>query len=487
MITYRLLATLRRGSGGIAVMGDSATQLKGIHMRRSTAAVMAVALVGATVFSTQTQAPAASAATVPDSVVASYFADWDTYSRGYNVVDIPADKVNVLIYAFGKPKIDTSNGAVGCDSYDHWADWQSPNMPDLGPNAAIDARNIGGHFEQLLKLKAEHPQLRVLISLGGWTLSEGFSQAAATAAKRQAFVASCLDMFIKGNLPVEWPGAYGGQGVAAGLFDGIDVDWEYPGQVGDPGVTWSTADKHNYTLLMQEFRNQLNALGTANNTRYLLTGAVAAAKNRVDAGYEVPQIAALMDLVFAMTYDFHGPFDPIQKTDLNSPFKYDPQSPMADSTLSTKAAINYWLSKGVPASKLVMGIPFHGRQYANVQATNNGLYQPYDNTGFGTDPNEIAWDKTLTPTYHDLVDVAQIVTPTEQAKKGFIRDWNYVSDSPWLYNPTSKRFISYDDAGSVEEKTDWAIEKDLRGVFSWKISDDSNAHELLDAMGPMLP
>lgn len=456
-------------------------------MHRPALAILTVALLAATTITTQVPAPAARAATVPDSVVASYFADWDTYSRGYNVVDIPADKLNVLIYAFGMPEIDTSTGAVGCDSYDHWADWQSPNMPDLGPNAAIDARNIGGHFEQLLKLKAENPELRVLISLGGWSLSDGFSQAASTAAKRQAFVSSCLDMFIKGNLPVEWPGAYGGQGVAAGLFDGIDVDWEYPGQAGGPGVTWATGDKHNYTLLMQEFRNQLDALSTANGTNYLLTGAVAAAKDRIDAAYEVPQIAALMDLIFVMSYDFHGPFDPIQKTDQNSPFKYDPQSPMADSTLSTKAAINYWLAKGAPDWKLVLGIPFFGRQYAGVPATNNGLYQPFDNTGFGTDPNEIAWDKTLTPSYHDLVDVAQIVTPSEQGQNGYLRDWNYASDNPWLYNPTTKRFISYDDPGSIEEKTDWAMEKDLRGVFSWKISDDSNAHELLDAMSPMLP
>lgn len=430
------------------------------------------------------QPPPDRATTLPASVVGGYFASWDTYDRGYDVADIPGDKLNVLLYAFAKPRVDAATGQVSCTLGDPWADYQSNEVPDLGPMPQIDRLAIDGHFKQLLKLRAKYPHLRVLISLGGATDFDGFSQAAATPELRRAFVASCVDLFIRGNLP---PGQFadvGGPGVAAGLFDGIDIDWEVPGVPATPGVTWSDADKANYPLLLQEFRDQLDAVERTTGRDYLLTAAVPVYAPIVDAGFDVPAIVPLLDLIFLMTYDLHGPFDGTGHTDHNAPLHFDPQSPGQEARLSVAAGLATWQTRGAPDAKLVLGMPFYGRQYAHVGPTGAGQYQPYDNAPLGG-PD---WNN-LTPTYHDLVDRGRIVTSGAQpiGQGGFVRHWNQQTSTPWLYSAATQRFISYDDPASIGGKTQWAIEQRLAGVFTWKLGDDAHGHPLLDAMGPMLP
>lgn len=139
---------------------------------------------------------------------------------------------------------------------------------------------IKGNFNQLRELKAKHPNLRILASLGGWTYSKYFSDAAATAASRQKFVSSCIDMFLKGNLPAIGGDTSGGPASAAGLFGGFDIDWEYPGVVGHTGNHVNANDKHNYTLLLQEFRTQLDAYGATIGKHFRLTAAVHPGRTR---------------------------------------------------------------------------------------------------------------------------------------------------------------------------------------------------------------
>ena len=221
----------------------------------------------------------------PKKVVTAYFADWDVYGRGYYVKDIPATKLNVLQYAFGVPGFDPATGAVSCNILDPWADyqqvyWTGDNTVDgVADNPDNPDQHLFGNFNQLAKLKAANPNLKVEISLGGWTKSTWFASVAATPARRQAFVAACIDTFIKGNLPGGgWPASAGGDGAAAGLFDGIDLDWEYPTQLAGGNVNYGPADKHNATLLAAEFRAQLDALGRTTNKHYLLTAALPAAR-----------------------------------------------------------------------------------------------------------------------------------------------------------------------------------------------------------------
>ena len=130
-----------------------------------------------------------------DRVASAYFADWDAYGRGYEVADIPADNLNTIQYAFGKPVIDPVTHAVTCGAVDPWADYERTPVRD--DNAAVTVPKLNGNFAQLLKLKAKQAakgkDLTVMLSIGGWSLSNGFSQAAATAATRAAFVSSCID------------------------------------------------------------------------------------------------------------------------------------------------------------------------------------------------------------------------------------------------------------------------------------------------------
>ena len=171
----------------------------------------------------------------PQNVRAVFFANWDRYARGYLVNQIPADRLNDIDYAFATV---TPDGR--CALTDPWSDYQAPTWSgtDSVNGVADDPSNLDqhlfGNFNQLLELKALHPDLRVEMSIGGWTGSTYFSDAAATPASRKAFVASCIDLIIDGNLPTGgWPTQAGGPGAAAGLFDGINIDWEYPGV--DPG------------------------------------------------------------------------------------------------------------------------------------------------------------------------------------------------------------------------------------------------------------
>ena len=407
-------------------------------------------------------AGAAGAARDGGSVRAAFFANWDRYGRGYFVNQIPADKLNVLDYAFA-----TVTPSGTCGLTDPWSDYQAPTWD--GANAvngiADDPGNLNqhlfGNFEQLQELKALHPGLRLEMSIGGWTGSTYFSEAAATAASRQAFVASCIDLIIRGNLPGGgWPEGAGGPGAAAKLFDGINIDWEYPGKDPGNGAHFTPADRANATALLQEFRRQLGR-------NYLLTVDIAGGNVNSTPSWDLPQVAKIVDWIDMMSFDYHGGWDAL--TDFNSPFGFDTREPAVGGgaiqwTWNTAGSAAYFLLNGVPANKLVVGVPFYGKEYGGVAAANHGLFQAHGAV------NDV--------TYHDLVD-------TSGALDGFTRYFDIPAGAPWLYNPllNGGTFVSYVDPGAVRERVTLVRALGLRGVFAWEISNDDNANDLTDAMG----
>ncbi|MDI1460467.1 glycoside hydrolase family 18 protein [Catellatospora sp. KI3] len=431
----------------------------------------------------------------PKKVISAYFADWDVYGRGYFVKDIPADKLNVIQYAFGVPTFDQATGAVGCGVLDPWADFQQVYW---GPENTVDGvadsypdQRLYGNFNQLRKLKAANPHLKIEISLGGWTKSTWFSSVAATAERRQAFVAACIDTFIKGNLPTGgWPENAGGIGAAAGIFDGIDLDWEYPTQKADSNVDYGPADRRNATLLAQEFRRQLDAQGAADGKHYLLTAALPAAKSSTKY-YELREFAKSMDWVNIMTYDFNVPGGSVAGP--STLFGRDPRDPNADDlTWNTTGTVAWYLLNGVPANKIVVGVPFYGVQYVRNPG---GLYGPFDNAGL--DPEAANWDAKPQPSYHDLVDVAGVLTADGVGQGGYTRKWNVFAGEPYLVNPaavhtlagqsvTAPTTIVYSDPKSIGERTALIKLLGLRGAMAWELSQDSNDHALISALGPVL-
>src|SRR5436309_8450911 len=146
--------------------------------------------------------PLNGAAAKQPSVVVGYFASWDVYGRGYEVKNIPADMVTHLNYAFGA---ETADGS--CVPADPWADFQRPiwdgasSVDGVADDPSNPDQHLFGNFNQLRKLKAAHPDLKIVISVGGWTLSKYFSDAALTQASREKFAKACIDTFIKGDLP----------------------------------------------------------------------------------------------------------------------------------------------------------------------------------------------------------------------------------------------------------------------------------------------
>ncbi|WP_232459395.1 glycoside hydrolase family 18 protein, partial [Burkholderia ubonensis] len=244
---------------------------------------------------------------------------------------------------------------------------------------------LRGNFNQLRKLKLKNPQLKVLISLGGWTWSKNFSTVAASDASRQALVSSCINLYIKGNLPQQENA--GGQGVALGVFDGFDIDWEYPVAGGLPANHYSAADKQNFTLLLAEFRRQLDALGQQNKRRYYLSAALGAGVDKI-RNTEPSNYGAYLDWANVMSYDFHGGWEAQGPTNFQSNLYPDPANPAQNDAkfYDIDDAVNALVSAGLARNRINVGIPFYGRGWTGVAAgpNGNGLYQSATGPAPGT-------------------------------------------------------------------------------------------------------
>jgi chitinase len=364
----------------------------------------------------------------PQYRVIGYFSSWGIYDREYFVTDIAADKLTHINYAFF---LISENGE--CILGDEWADTQFPYPGDQ------EDEELRGNSKQLNLLKESHPGLQTLMSIGGWSGSDLFSDVALTDESRQKFVQSCIAMMTQ----------YG--------FNGIDIDWEYPTGGGEVGNKARPEDKQNFTLLLAEFRRQFDELGSQRGQHYLLTIA-APSTVRQYANIELDKIIASLDWINVMTYDFSGPWS--ETTGFNAPLYPDAASP-ALATNNADNTVRGYLAAGVPPEKLVLGVPFYGRGWGGVEETNDGLYQPY--SGFSDGEYE----------YSDLV--------VNYVGK-FQRFWNDTAKVPWLYDADTGTMITYDDPESLAFKANYVKEQQLGGVMIWELASDDHSHSLLNAV-----
>jgi len=231
-------------------------------------------------------------------------------------------------------------------------------------------------------------------------------------------------------------------------FDGVDLDWEYPVGGGETDNINRPEDKQNYTLLLQKIRETFDAQSTKDGKKYLLTIASGAGQWHAD-NMELNLIQQYVDYIQLMTYDIHGSWDPL--TGLNAPLYQDPDSGYYFEW-SVQDAVQTYINNGVPANKIVMGVPFYGRVYNQVNNVNSGLYQSF--TGGGS-----------AKSYAELE--ANYIN-----KNGFIRYWEPNSKVPWLFN--GSQFISYDDVESMGYKTSFIKLMGLGGAMMWELSQDPN-------------
>lgn len=371
----------------------------------------------------------------------AYFTSWSIYDRGYNVTDIPADRITHINYAFFG--IDGATNTVTI--FDPWADTQkvftgaaSKGFPDQTWEES--ARGEAGNLGRLRQLKKLYPSVRTLMSVGGWTLSYNFPKVAGTSASRKTFVTSCITTMKQYD------------------FNGIDIDWEYP----------EAADKTNCSLLLEEFRSQLDAQGAKDNCHYLLTLAGPAGSDKL-LNLELARLSSTLDFINIMTYDYHGGWD--STTNHQSPLYMNPADPinaLDRERLNISWTVNAYLSAGVPAVKLGLGIPFYGRAWEGVSSAGSGLFQAGPALPSTNVPGN--WEAGMLD-YWKVIEL-------ERNTANYRRLWDSASMVPWLYgkNLSSRTdggmFVTYDDVESVTGKIAFLKSKGLGGVMFWELSGD---------------
>jgi chitinase len=399
---------------------------------------------------------------------------WNSYlvtDPKYNVADLHnngvADKLSHFIYAFANVKADASNpSSDACVIADAWADFETPYLPPVG--GIPDTFPLYGNFAEILKLKQLHPNLQTVISVGGASEANtlAFSTAASTQAGRQALAASCINMFIVGNVGSDWNGAI----TAPGLFDGFNIDWEFP----------ATAHTQNFTLLLQEFRNQLDALGKTKGRHYVLSfDGPAGAQNY--ANIDLANAGKQVDFITIDGYNYHGTWENIANH--ASPLFDTKKDPDSGQGLDIESTVSAYLKGGVPPSKYLMGVPLYGPGWTAIPNVNHGLYQTStaptwtapvllaNGTGLCPDlsGNTPGCDTLLTP------GVATFSTLSTLTSHGYSRYFDPRSFAVWLYNPTAQTFYSYDDRVTALLKTLYVrlrVPGGLGGNFVWALKDD---------------
>jgi len=361
----------------------------------------------------------------PPMRVVGYLASWGVRSKGTSIAQLPAQHLTHIFYAFG---LIGSDGSVVLGD-------QCIDVGACGKSAALPAI-AGGNFGELRRLKARYPHLRLAISIGGWGGSAGFSDAALNDASRRKFAGSAIDLFIR-----RWPG----------LFDGIDIDWEFPVEGGLKGNVERPEDKQNFTLLLAELRRGLDAQGARDKRHYELTIAASARPSEL-ANIEVAKIVPLLDFINVMTYDYHTGF---HYAHFNAPLYAVANDPTPDLTIDSTMRV--FGNSGVPAQKLLIGIPFFGRAFGGVANVNGGLLQPAP-----TPPKD----------WRDSDGDWRRIAATRLRDPRYVRHWETKARVPWLYDATSKNWISYDDPESVRAKMDYVREHSFGGVVIWELLAD---------------
>jgi chitinase len=327
-----------------------------------------------------------------------------------------------------------------------------------------------GNFGAIQQLKQLHPRLKVLISLGGQLGNgAGFAAAASTGAGRAALAASCIDMFVKGNI------AAGVQ--APGLFDGFNIDWEFPG----------AKDKENFTLLLKEFRTQLDALSKTTGKRYTLSfDSPAGEKNYVNI--DLKAAAAQADFLTIDGYDYAGSWD--KETNEQSPLYESANNPLKDAAFSIDETVQAYLKAGVPAEKYTMGMPLYAVGWTGVASGNHGLYRSStapspsllaDGSGVcakadRNDPSP-GCDPILTPGFLAYSTIEKL-----RSKNEFKYWYDAARGEATLYNAMSGTFLSYDDPVSVAAKTAYIKKYKLGGGYVWALNHDDPQGSLTKAI-----
>ncbi len=411
--------------------------------------------------------------------VGGWYEEWSTYYANYNVADLQnsgmVPSLTHVIYAFAKPT------ATGCQLADTYADYQK-TVPLLAGAPALPT-GLAGNFGGLWQLKQLHPNLKILLSIGGWnppTYNEAFQSASATTASRQAFVSSCINMFIKGN--------FASGLTVPNLFDGFDIDWEFP----------NASESAGFTTLLTEFRNELNTLtGTTGKTYQLVAdlsaGAStpgAAVNSGNDGGYDTIDIlgvSAQLDYLNVDGYNYAGDWS--LATDEASPLyddSLDSANPLYPNN-SIDFTVKYYLAHGAPAAKYTLGVPAYGVGWSGgLTSANNGMYQtatalapiPYANGVGNCSSGAIGCDPLETS---GMAAYSTIKNAINAGGYSVAYDSTRIDTS--AYDAGTNTVWNYDDPTSIAAKVTYIKANGLGGSYIWAVSTDDSTGTLTKALG----
>jgi chitinase len=374
--------------------------------------------------------------------IVGYFTEFGVRPGGYTVKDLvssgAAARLTQIDYAFGLVADNQCRISDAEKSIAH------PYTAEESVNGVADDTGPGqlrGTFHQLQELKRRYPALKVVISFGGWGRSGGFSSAADPENMRD-FVRSCVNTFIHGHFA---PGIE-----APGIFDGIDLDWEYPVQGGpSPG---RPEDRQNFTALAAEFRRQLDSVRPG----LLLTAAIPA-EEELFKNFDLPGLVPFLDQFGIMAYDEHWSTEPI--TNLHSSLFHDPKDPSAPPNDKHYGdyAVQGFIAAGVPRNKIILGVPFYGKGWAGVSDVNHGLYQKASGAADGAGYKQLK----------SLAGADRKFYP----RLGTCTIWSQGT------------FWSYDCPEALRMKMKYVRQQKLGGVMFWELGHDTSNGELLKTLG----
>lgn len=347
--------------------------------------------------------------------VVCYWGTWANYRPDggkFTADHVDATLCTHLIYSFAG--LDSGNWTI--KSLDPWMDLE-------------DEYGLAG-FKKATSLKHKHPHLKVTLAIGGWNEgSAKYSEMAKDSKARASFANSARKFLQKYN------------------FDGLDLDWEYPGKRGG-----APEDKENFILLIQDLRAAFS------NTDFLLTAAIGAAAGTIDVAYDVEKMYEYLDYVHVMCYDYHGKWD--KKTGHNAPLHARVTESAADQQLNVEYTLRYLLEKGAKPEKTVLGVPLYGRAFSLQNPNSNRMGAPAKDTSFqGPYTRE-----------DGFMGYNEICVEKLNMEAPWTVIWDEEHKAPYMYRGDS--WMSYDNERSVAMKAEFAFDAGLAGVMTWSIDTD---------------